>query len=335
MKYVWLTIFLIIGSALFCYELGMPIDRQIEVTGSFGEYRSVSRDFSVPEHFNMGIGISTGGRTGLNLYAPADGFISTIILNDPLYGNAIIITCPEITNVIANEKGLQVLYGHIESAGSMGSASTRKLKEIYEKLAREYSESYIKVIFDPREIVIENGEILGISGDSGNVPPYLHLEVRDIDNENFLNPGLYFDLGNQQTTINIQEIMVNDTKYPLNSGEKPTIIIDDNSVIALHTGIKLRHNVSPKTIELYLDDSLVYQIDFTLINISHKNEVADVYTNSTNADYWFRLRSNSKTGVITVNRWDEVDMSYPHEAKIIVKDQWENTASRNFILESK
>lgn len=335
MKYLWLAIILIIGSTLFCYELGLPIDRQIEVTGSFGEYRSVSRDLSVPEHFNMGIGISTGGRTGLDLYAPGDGFISDIILNDPLYGNAIIMTFPEITNIIANEKGLQVLYGHIESAGSMDSINTRKLKEIYQKLAKEYGETYARVVLDPREVTIKSGEIVGVSGDSGNVPPYLHLEVRDIENDNFLNPGLYFDLGNQQTTINISEISVNDTKYPLNPGEKPTIAIDEYSTIALHTGIKLRHNVSPKTIELYLDDSLVYQIDFTLIHISHKNEAADVYINSTNSDYWFKLRSESRTGVITVNRWNEIDMTYPHEAKIVVEDQWGNMASRNFILEAR
>ena len=227
------------------------------------------------------------------------------------------------------------MYAHIQSAGSIATPNTQKLKEIYERLMVEYVDSYVKLSFDSREIPVQKGDIVGISGDSGGVPPYLHLEVRDNKDENFLNPGLYFDLGTQKTLIDISELRIGTTKYPLNAGEKPTITIDDEAVIAVHAGVKLRHNISPKVIELYLDDSLIYQIDFTLINIDHRNDAGDVYVDSSNVDYWFRLRSKSKTGVITVNRWNELDMTYPHEAKLIVVDQWGNSASRNFVLESR
>ncbi|HEX7585836.1 MAG TPA: M23 family peptidase, partial [Prolixibacteraceae bacterium] len=55
------------------YYYEVPVKIPIFLAGNFGELR--------PNHFHAGIDIKTQGKTGLPVYAAADGFISRIAIS--------------------------------------------------------------------------------------------------------------------------------------------------------------------------------------------------------------------------------------------------------------
>jgi len=331
-KYIFIIFFVLVGICFFASDLYTPIKRTIEVTGNFGEYRSISKNLAVSEHYNLGMGISTGGITGVNVYSPGKGYVESISVNDPLYGHTVSVVLPNQKNVITNEMGIKVMFAHIEGAGSSESSDTRKLDKIFDMLLSGSSVKFKKMGFNPNEIEVFDGQLIAQSGDSGNVPPYLHIEIMDKSETMYINPDIYYDFGNPETSIIIDKIKIGSNEYALNSGEKPIISIRQGQNIYLHSAVKLRYNISPKKIQLFFENNLVYEIDFERISVSDSFEPGEVYYDSTNSDYWFKMNSNSQSSVITVNDWFNVDMGFSHEAKIIVTDNWGNTSSRSFVL---
>jgi len=73
-----------------------PMKIPLLLSGSFAELRS--------NHFHSGIDIKTQGRTGIPVYAVADGFISRIVVSPTGYGNALYIDHPN---------GTTSVYGHL------------------------------------------------------------------------------------------------------------------------------------------------------------------------------------------------------------------------------
>ncbi|MDK2952044.1 MAG: hypothetical protein PWQ77_1709 [Kosmotogales bacterium] len=334
-KFLIIIAFILICSYFFASDLYDPIKRTIEITGNFGEYRSISKNLAVPEHFNLGIGISTGGITGVNVYSPGKGYVESISVNDSLYGHTVTIVLPNQKNVITNEMGIKVMFAHIESAGSSESSDTRKLDKIFDMLLSGSPTRYKKMIFNPNEIEVFDGQIVAQSGDSGNVPPYLHIEIMDNDESVYINPDIYYDFGDPETSIIVDKIKIGSSVYDLNPGERPNLEIKSGQNIDLHAAVKLRYNISPKKIQLFLENNLTYEIDFEVIDEEDSFDPGEVYYDSTNSDYWFALNSNDLCSVITVNDWDNVDTGFSHEAKVIVTDNWGRTASRSFILDYK
>ena len=284
----FLILFLVIVTATATFGVGLlfPLVRASEVTGYFGEYRDGLQSLEMDKHFHRGIDFSTGGRTGMDVYASADGYVESFAVNVPGYGTTLTLVFPDVKNIVTNESGIKFMFGHLETVGDLGTAAGRELREIYERIAAEFGTSYVKIKFDPKELPVKKGSVVAKSGDTGNVAPHLHVEVNGMEDKELLNPGLYLDLESVKSTVDILGLRIDGTLYPLNAGQNPTLLITENSEIDLHTKVQLeRHPINPRTIELFIDDNLVYQIDFVVVRADQTNDVDSVYINSTLSDY--------------------------------------------------
>ncbi len=323
-------IFALIVGLYLASTLAFPLKRTPELTGYFGEYRGNSRNINYPEHFHMGLDYSTGSAVGLDVLSPEDSYVNIIYLNHPIYGIGMVLTLPEVTNILTNEKGINIVYAHLNELGDTSSLSGRKLNDLYYQLSAEFGDQYVEVSFDPREIPFKRNDVVSKSGNTGNVPPHLHLEVRDNRMETIINPGYYFDTGRPSSVVEILEIRVGGKTYSF-SQEKFTVEMTPSTPIDVRARVQLRHAVSPRAIELYVENSLVYQIDFAYFLESEANRVYEIYSSpSTEVDYWFNLRSSQSLSLLPVNIWNDIDWTYPRDARVVVRDHWGNEASKDF-----
>ena len=77
-----------------------PLDIPLSVSGTFGELRS--------NHFHAGIDLKTNRRTGLPVYATAEGYVSRIKVSVWGYGKVIYIKHPN---------GYSTVYAHLSKFG--------------------------------------------------------------------------------------------------------------------------------------------------------------------------------------------------------------------------
>ncbi|RED97479.1 M23 family metallopeptidase [Marinoscillum furvescens] len=167
-----LTIFLSALQVLFSqpfttdnYYL-FPINpgQQNYLAGTMGELRS--------SHFHAGIDIKTGGRSGLPVYATAEGYISRIKISVGGYGYALYMTHPN---------GTTSVYAHLSEFEPTIAA--------YVKEAQYREESYEIQLFPQKDLFyFRQGEVIGYSGNTGSSSgPHLHFEIRD-RNQRILDP---------------------------------------------------------------------------------------------------------------------------------------------------
>ncbi len=126
------------------------------LAGTVGEIRST--------HFHTGIDIKTGGKTGLPVYATADGFISRIRISLGGYGHTLYMQHPN---------GMFSVYAHLDRFQHSLQAYIREKQ--YEK------ESYIIELFPEKDqFKFKRGEVIAFSGNTGSSSgPHLHFEIRD------------------------------------------------------------------------------------------------------------------------------------------------------------
>ena len=157
---------------------GFPIKpgEQNFLSGSMGELR--------PNHFHGGLDIKTDKKTGLPVYAAADGYVSRIKASTYGYGNIIYLTHPN---------GLVTTYAHLESFAS--PLAEYVLQNQYEKQVFE-----IDLFPGKDQFVFRKGQQIASSGNTGGSGgPHLHWEVRD-GTDNLINPLNY---GFSEITDNI------------------------------------------------------------------------------------------------------------------------------------
>ena len=116
-------------------------------------------------HFHGGMDIKTGGATGLEVYAAADGYVSRIKVDGNGYGNALYIAHPQLATT--------TVYGHL-----------KKFNDEYADfvLGEQYRRERFAVDLFPEkdQFKVKKGDIIGFSGNSGgSLGPHLHFEVRD------------------------------------------------------------------------------------------------------------------------------------------------------------
>ena len=147
-----------------------PLNIPIVLSGNFGELRS--------NHFHSGIDIKTEGRTGLPVYAAAQGEVSRIRIGPFGFGLALYIDHPN---------GQTTVYGHLE-----------KFRDDIQEYARK--NQYKQESFDVDLTVpqgtfsIKKGEQIAWSGNTGGSGgPHLHFEIRNTKSQHPINP-LLFDL---------------------------------------------------------------------------------------------------------------------------------------------
>jgi len=146
---------------------GKPLDIPLILSGSFGELRS--------NHFHSGLDIKTQQRTGLPVYAPADGYVSRIKVGHYGYGKALYIKHPN---------GYSTVYAHLERYA--GKIQDYVKKQQYRK------ESYEIELFPKADLLpVYKGDLIGYSGNTGSSGgPHLHFEIRDASSRP-MNPMLF------------------------------------------------------------------------------------------------------------------------------------------------
>ena len=145
-----------------------PVKHGIRLSGSFAELRT--------NHFHMGIDIkSSNGRSGDDIVAAADGYISRINVDPSGYGNALYID---------HDNGYTSVYAHL-SAFNDTLANYIKSKQ-YE------STSFQQRLYPDSLFFVKKGETIAFMGNSGrSFGPHLHFEIRETKSETPVNPFLF------------------------------------------------------------------------------------------------------------------------------------------------
>ncbi|MPT36394.1 MAG: M23 family metallopeptidase [Flavobacterium sp.] len=170
-----------------------PLDIPLQSSGTFGELRG--------NHFHSGLDYKTQQRTGLPVFAVADGYVSRIKVSTFGYGHALYITHPN---------GVTTVYGHLKAySGKIGEYVRKK----------QYAQKKFEIEMFPlaSELPVTKSELIALSGNTGGSGgPHLHFEYRDTKTEKTLNP-LLFGMDKETT----------DTKAPTVNGIVVYPISDD------------------------------------------------------------------------------------------------------------
>ncbi|MFA5328298.1 MAG: M23 family metallopeptidase [Prolixibacteraceae bacterium] len=165
-----------------------PVKIPIFLAGNFAELR--------PNHFHGGIDIKTQGRTGISVYAAAEGYISRIVLSPTGYGRALYINHPN---------GTTTVYGHLQSF-------VKPIDDYIRTIQYEKETFAIDQAVPEGMLPVKKGGLIAKSGNAGSsAGPHLHFEIRRTKEEVMLNPLLFHLPVNDKTKPSIQALMV----YPL------------------------------------------------------------------------------------------------------------------------
>ena len=145
-----------------------PVNFRMLLSGTFGELRA--------GHFHSGIDIKTGGVSGKNIYAIADGYISRIKVSGTGFGKTLYITHPN---------GYISVYAHLSRFNDVIGT--------YVKAKHYENESFELNIFPKKEeMPVKKGDVIAYSGNTGGSNgPHLHFEIRLEKTQTPVNP-LFF-----------------------------------------------------------------------------------------------------------------------------------------------
>jgi len=150
-------------------QLPSPLDAPLIISGSFGEPRD--------GHYHTGVDFTTRKKTGVDVFAVQDGFVSRIKVSSVGYGKALYVTHPD---------GTMSVYGHLSK---FNDAIQRYVTD--EEYRAEKFE--VELYPDKAKFRVKQGDVIAYSGNSGgSSAPHLHFEIRDASGESFpLNPLAY------------------------------------------------------------------------------------------------------------------------------------------------
>jgi len=147
------------------YNLNSPIDLPLNLSGTFGEFRS--------SHFHYGLDVTTNKKSGYNVYSIDSGSIIRIKVSTSGYGKVLYINHPN---------GLTSIYAHLKEF----SPKIQKYIKTQQYLNKSYS---VQKFFNNGEMKVNKGDIIGYTGNTGGSSgPHLHFEIRDTKSQNPINP---------------------------------------------------------------------------------------------------------------------------------------------------
>ena len=265
-----------------------PVNYPIKLSANFGEVRE--------GHFHSGIDIKTGGVTGKNIYAVADGYINRINVSANGFGNALYITHPN---------GYMTIYAHLLRFSPDIEAYVKN---------QQYEQKSFRVTLHPdkNEFPVRMGDIIAKSGNTGgSLGPHLHFEIRNTKNQHPVNPLLFhFKIkDNMNPIINMIHLYpLSGDSYIDSSYEKrvykvkgshgyyklePDRIIPARGIIGV--GIETLDYLNGSwnkcavySIEMKVDDKVVYSHEMKEFSYSETR-----YVNS-HIDYEERIRNGKK-----------------------------------------
>ncbi len=145
-------------------EYSWPLGREAPIAGTFGEYRE--------GHFHTGIDFSTGGKTGLSVYAVADGEVCRVADSLTGFGKTI---------YLKHRDGNMSVYAHLENfSGDIA-------KRVFRLRANLTFRDKLDTSIAPGSLQVRKGQQIGVSGESGAGLPHLHFELRR-DEERLIHP---------------------------------------------------------------------------------------------------------------------------------------------------
>ncbi len=146
-----------------------PVKIPILLTGNFGELRS--------NHFHSGIDIKTEGKSGLPIYAAADGTVSRINISPSGFGLALYIDHPN---------GTTTVYAHLQKLRDDMQSYAKNIQYKREKFR-------VDLTVPKGTFNVKKGDLIAYGGNSGSSGgPHLHFEIRKTSNQHPLNP-LHFN----------------------------------------------------------------------------------------------------------------------------------------------
>jgi len=251
-----------------------PLDTQINLTSSFGEYRS--------GHLHAGLDIKTYGKEGVPCLAVGDGYVSRMRAAPNGYGKAVYLKL---------DSGETAVYAHLaEFAPQLEAALYGQQLEA----GRYRIDSY----YEPDQFRVTEGEIIGYSGRTGASAPHLHFEVRD-ENENPLNPlSRGWKLADRSPPTIRGVVFVPIAEHSLVSGDfKPQniplrevggdrYVASDTLVIRGRVGVgayiidrlnSKSGRLAPYRVELTVDGVMLSSITFESFTYAHTAEVDLAY----------------------------------------------------------
>jgi hypothetical protein len=157
---VWLSV-LLSATCADCAE--WPVKGQIDLSSGFGDYRS--------NRFHAGFDLRTGGRVGEKIYSPVDGHVWRVRMSYDGYGKGL---------YVKGNDGRLYVYGHLSAFAAPISRVVRQAQFAAERY-------YVDLYFPSDSIVVKQGELIGLTGETGAGAPHLHFEVRSGNNRP-LNP---------------------------------------------------------------------------------------------------------------------------------------------------
>jgi len=220
--------FLITGFASLAQNLdpidpnyyAVPMKIPVFLAGNFGELR--------PNHFHAGIDIKTQGRTGLPVFAAADGYISRISISPSGYGKVLYLNHPN---------GTTTVYGHLEGFSGPIDDYIRTIQ--YEKETFAIDQTVPEGL-----LPVKKGEQIAKSGNTGSSGgPHLHFEIRRTREQLMLNPLLFNIPVKDKTKPVIQAVMI----YPVS---------DDASVSGKRDPLRLETILSGNSYKLKTDQTV-------------------------------------------------------------------------------
>ncbi len=313
------------------------------LAGNFGELRS--------NHFHTGIDIKTQGKTGLPVYAPADGVVSRIKISPWGFGTALYIDHPN---------GYTTVYGHLS-----------RLRDDLAKYARniQYQDQSFDIdITVPRgKFQFKQGELIAYSGNSGSSGgPHLHFEIRDSKTQNPINPQLFnFDI-KDDLPPKLMSLML----YPLSNGahingsatQKPFDLVQYDGEYHLKSnptitaggeiGFGLKGldylNGSWSKCGIYeiclsVNGKLIYNFKLNELNFDQNryiNSYIDyTYLNNKHSRYqknWIEDGNQLNNYVVRENQGKiEIEPGKNYDISYLVKDVYGNTSRLNFTIQGK
>lgn len=192
-----------------------PIEIPIQLSGTFGEFRS--------NHFHAGLDIRTQGRQGLKVKSAQSGWINRIKISTSGYGKAL---------YIQHYDGTTSVYAHLKNFAP-------KI-ESYVKERQYKKESYTINLFPKSEVLkVTTGELIGYSGNTGgSYGPHLHFEIRNSGNQNPINPMAYpLEIKDSQRP-QIQNFYLYDGLHP-DSKRKEYHLVKKNDSVYTTAGIDI------------------------------------------------------------------------------------------------
>lgn len=149
---------LLLGTIAYGQNQNWPLKRTIDLSSGFGDFRA--------NRFHAGVDLRTGGKIGVKVYSPVDGYVWRVKMSYRGYGKGLYV------------KGTDdhfYVFGHLSRFNDAIESAVRR-----DQFQRE--RYYTDIYFPEDSVPVRKGQLIGYSGQTGVGAPHLHFEIRSPDN---------------------------------------------------------------------------------------------------------------------------------------------------------